>query len=162
MRLAILLIFAPLIGTAADFQSSAAFHLRPEVALELRASRFDASEHKITKNNSGLVRLIDGRQVFGTDGGLPHTQLDSAVLIIEGVKVPLDVGQMYDPWLAAPSHQSFTLTQYEDGWILTGLFSDGAGTYLTRWRILSGTSLRQVISDDEDIVSLFHHSSHDH
>ena len=156
MRVVIILMLLPLLAVASEFQRSASLHLRPEITIELRASQFDPSQHKVTTTNSGAVRLIDGKQFFGTDGSLPRTQLDSATHIVEGTKMPLDVGQMYDPWFAVPAPESFSVTRYEGGWVLTALFSDGAGTYLARWRILNGTSLREVISDDEDIVSLFH------
>ncbi len=156
MRLVITFALLPIAAVASEFQRTASLHLRPELTIELRASKFEPSEHKLTKSSSGAVRLIDGKQFFGTDGGLPRTQLDSAMLIVQGTKIPLDVGQMYDPWFAVATRESFSATRYEDGWVLTGLFSDGAGTYLARWRILGGTSLREVISDDEDIISLFH------
>jgi hypothetical protein len=147
------------VAAASEFQNSATLDLRSEIALQLRASKFDPSRHKLTKNSSGAVRLTDGRQFFGTDGGLPRTQLDSASIIVEGGRVPLDVGQMYEPWFGTPSRDTFSLTRYGDGWVLTGLFSDGAETYVARWRILSGTSLREVISDNEDLISsLFRHS----
>ncbi|SRR6266487_137010 len=159
MRFVTMLLLLPLLAAASEFQNSATFDLRPEITLQLRASKFDPSRHKLTKNSSGAVRLIDGRQFFGTDGGLPRTQLDSASIIVEGGRVPLDVGQMYEPWFGTPSRNTFSLTRWEDGWVLTGLFSDGAGTYVARWRILNGTSVREVISDDEDLISsLFHHS----
>jgi hypothetical protein len=60
---------------------------------------------------------------------------------------------MYEPWFGTPSRDTVSLARYGDGWVLTGLFSDGAGTYVARWRILSGTSLREVISDNEDLIS---------
>lgn len=88
------------------------------------------------------MRLIDGRQFFGTDGGLPRSQLDSASIIVEGGRVPLDVGQMYEAWFGTPSRDTFSLTRYGDGWVLIRLFSDGAGTYVAHWRILSDLTNR--------------------
>ena len=163
MRLVITFALLPITAVGSEFEPSASLRLQPEITVELRASKFEPSQHKLTKSSSGAVRLIDGKQFFGTDGGLPRTQLDSATLIVEGTKVPLDVGQMYNPWFAIPARESFSATRYEDGWVLTGLFSDGAGTYLARWRILGGTALREVISDDENVISLFHqHRAGDH
>ena len=60
---------------------------------------------------------------------------------------------MFNPWGNAPSPEHFTLTPYEDGWLLAGLFSDAGGAYVARWRILNGTAIREILTNDEDIIS---------
>jgi hypothetical protein len=99
------------------------------------------------------VRLIDEKQFFGTDGGLPRTQLDAAVIIIADRRIILDTSGMFEPWVTSPSTRDFKLERYGDGWILTGLFSDAAGAYVGRWRILSGTAFREILTNDENIIS---------
>ena len=98
-------------AVAVDFQPFAKLQLQPGIAIEFRASKFDESRHKITKLGQGPVRLIDGKQFFGTDGGLPKTQLDSAVMLVSERRIVLDVSGM------------------------------------------SGTALREILTDDEDILS---------
>ena len=153
VRLLILPLLIPAVILGVEFQSDVSLKLRPNVVLNLRASIFDASRHKITKTNPGGVRLIDGKQFFGTDLTVPKTQLDSAAIVIGETRVALDVSHMFNPWVNAPSPERFTLTPYEDGWLLAGAFSDGGGAYVARWRILNGTSIRGILTDDDDIMS---------
>jgi len=153
VRFLLLPFLIPLVTVAGEFQCSATLKLRPDILLHLRASIFDASRHKITKFEAGPVRLIDGKQFFGTDGGVPRTRLDSAAIVIGETKVTLDVSRMFNPWGNAPSPEHFTLTPYEEGWLLAGLFSDAGGAYVAVWRILNGTSIREILTDDEDIIS---------
>lgn len=39
--------------------------------------------------------------------------------------------------------------------IFRGLFSDGAGTFVSEWQVLHGATARTVATSDEEIVSLF-------
>src|SRR5207245_193661 len=132
---------------------TAKLQLQPGVILELHASKFDESRHKIMKLRPGGVRLIDEKQFFGTDGGLPRTQLDSAAITIGDSRIVLDVSGMFEPWVTSPSTRDFKLQRYDGGWVLTGLFSDAAGAYVARWRILSGTAFREILTDDEKIMA---------
>jgi hypothetical protein len=60
---------------------------------------------------------------------------------------------MFEPWITVASADYFKLAPYDDEWVLAGFFSDAGGGYVARWRILSGTSVREILTNDERIIS---------
>jgi hypothetical protein len=152
MRFLILWLVFPLAGFATEFQTTARIALAKDVQVAFHASAFRPELHKV-KNEGGVV-FVDGKQIYGTDVTWPKTKLLSASITISGVPVSLDVSQMYNPWIGkAPDATYFHLTPYEGGWLLDGMFSDAAGSYVARWRIIAGTAFREILSDD---VALIH------
>jgi hypothetical protein len=139
---------------AAEFVSTASFELTPGVTLTVRASRFIPSKHTIRKVRGHVI--IDGHQVEGVDGNIPTTQLEEAFLTIRGRKIVLDTSCLYEPWHSAPFKEHFTAQWWEgepqkDREVLTVIasFSDGAGGYTVRWRVIDNTSLRVAIGQED-------------
>jgi hypothetical protein len=116
---------------------------------------FDITKHKYDTcdmEESKGICLIDGAVWFGSDFGLdlPRNQLIKLTLKIKGKEIPLNVTGMYNSsYTGYLNSEHFKIKEYAGGWILYGMFSDGAGTYTTHWRIIKNKSLRQVISNDE-------------
>ena len=132
------------------FQGDASFQLLPEVTLHVRASKFRPEKHKIDRftiwDDWKGIGLIDGKQVFGTDWSMPHTQLIAAHVEIRGKKIPLDVSCLLNPWVDVPSKEAFSCTAVEGGYEIRGGFSDGAGSYSVLWRIVRDHSVRVCIT----------------
>jgi hypothetical protein len=117
---------------------------------------FIQSKHKYDTCDSGLdwktICLIDGQIWYGNDLGLtiPKNQLTRLTLRINRNDINLDVSGMFNPNFGGRlTKEQFKLKTTEDGYILYGYFSDGAGTYTTNWRIVKNKSIRQTISRDE-------------
>lgn len=128
------------------------FDLGHGLTLRMSASPFDPKQHAIEtcqREDSSAVCLIDGKPIFGADGEMPRSRLDKATVDLAGRKVELDTSCMYNPWVASPGKDSFTATPTEDGFLVTGSFSDGAGSYFAQWLIVKGGSVRTVLSTDE-------------
>lgn len=138
---------------AGDFVPDFSCELLPGVKLVMHASRFIPSKHTIRKIDHDEV-IIDGHQVFGMSG-IPKTQLDSAYIIIQGRKIPLDVSCLYDPCFSTPGSEEIKSRYEPQGYLdkqhkmtaetFTGLkaeFADGEGAYSVEWRVVGGTSLR--------------------
>ena len=134
-------------------------NLSKNIKLHLYASTFDSTQHSITRCkviNWWAISLINGKQVFGTDWEMPKMQLDSAKAEINGKVIDLDVSCMYNPWFGEIQKDFFSCKECEGGILIQGLFSDGAGTYVAQWKIVSNSSIRTIISNDEKIIrSLF-------
>lgn len=132
------------------FQEQASFLLLPDVTLHVRASKFRPEDHKIERFTIWAdwqgVGLIDGKQVFGTDWSMPHTQLIAAHVEIGGKTIPLDVSCLFNPWVDIPSKDQFSCTPVEGGYKIRGGFSDGAGSYSVEWRIVRDHSVRLCIN----------------
>ena len=134
------------------------FDLLPRVKLEVRASPFIASRHRIERCPAPYednVCTIDGKVFFGTDGDLPSTQLDSMVLQIGGQRADLDISGMFEPWVDRPRRESFTASETDEGlgiYKVVGTFSDGAGFYVAEWLVTAHGSVRTLLTHDEHII----------
>lgn len=116
---------------------------------------FDSTKHKIERCKyvwgTGIC-LIDGQPFYGMDhdDDPPKNELKKLTLVINGVHTQLDVSQMYNPNYENLIYKNrFRIRKYGIVYELTGWFSDGAGTYLVRWRIINGKSIRTAILDNE-------------
>ena len=105
----------------------------------------------------GDICFIDNKIVFGTDFVLPKTKLTSAYIDIENNKVILDVSFMYSPNIQLLTNKSFKSEKVGDKFIITGLFSDGAGLFLVQWIVNKNSSIRSIISNNENVyINLFY------
>jgi hypothetical protein len=142
-------------SAAAESVSTTSFELTRGVTLTLRVSSFVPSKHSIRKVRGHVI--IDGHQVEGVDGTIPTTQLDAAYVTIRGRKIALDTSCLYNPG-TDPLKEHFKATWWEDEpqkdrevLTISGSFSDGAGGYIVRWRVVDDTSLRIVIAQEEEL-----------
>jgi hypothetical protein len=153
----IIVLLAILINPAAsEITDRVALDLSFNIKLHMEAVRFIPNEHKIkyckpafpTDDWKGVC-LIDGKPVFGTDWEMPKYVLKEAIIEINGKRVPLDVSCMYNPWFGMPDSKSFSVEKIEGGFVLEGIFSDGAGAYKAQWQIIDGASVRTKLSQEE-------------
>lgn len=114
---------------------------------------FKESEHKIeicdSESKWKYICKIDGKPWFGSDQGMekPKDQLTKLTLKIENRLIDLDVTGMFNAGYLSKLQFSF---RKEGGtYKLYAFFSDGAGTYTAHWLIIDGSSIREVISNDE-------------
>ena len=91
--------------------------------------------------------------LFGTDGDIPHTTLKELTLVQGKIKVPLDVSGMYDPWFEKPNPSRFRFRAFDSrNAIITGIFSDAAGSYVAEWLIVDHIGVRILLSKDPLVV----------
>jgi hypothetical protein len=142
-------------GVCLAFQSETTFKFE-KAKLHVFASQFEPRNHNIKKceilNWTGVC-LIDGKPAMGTDWEHPKTKFDKAVFEINGKQAALDVSYMYNPWFSKPKKEQFTVKKSEGGWTIQGFFSDGAGSYVAEWVIVSGVSIRTILSNNELIYT---------
>lgn len=103
-----------------------------------------------------MICLINGKPWFGTDNNIeyPKYELAELVVITPDGEILLDVSGMFNPNIhhADLRQTQFRLKKTEKGHELTGLFSDGVGTYMAKWLIIKTSSIRLKLSNDEQDV----------
>lgn len=118
--------------------------------LTMQRVPFRATGHRMSYSLAKDVVAIDGRRVVGTDGELPRYELASASLMLRGVRYRLPVQGMYNPWFDdGPSPRLFRLVRQPHGYLLWAMFSDGAGSYTSKWCIQGKSAKRILLSTDE-------------
>jgi len=119
-------------------------------------STFEKSKHTYdtcgSEFNWKYICLIDGKQWYGTDHDLtlPRNQLTQLTINIHGKEISLETTGMFNisPDNNLPSRK-FHLSKNGEDYLLQGIFSDGAGTYIVQWKIIRNTSQRIKISNNE-------------
>jgi hypothetical protein len=155
MKSLVTVLFALLYLSGFSQKVTSTIELGKGITLTGVVEPFEITKHKYDTchaDGSKGICLIDGAVWFGKDFGLdlPRNQLIKLTLKVKGKEIPLNVSGMYNPsYTGYLNKEYFKLKEYVGGWILYGMFSDGAGTYTVHWRIIKGKSIRQVISNDE-------------
>lgn len=63
---------------------------------------------------------------------------------------------MYNPWFGDRINENLIGLKIRNGEIkLNGLFSDGAGSYGAEWIFFKESSIRTILSKDEEIIGYF-------
>jgi hypothetical protein len=132
---------------------SGEIELEKNVSLTWITKAFKDSEHKteVCKTEFGwdFICKVDGKPWFGSDMGMekPKDQLTKLTLKIENRIIELEVAGMFNAGYL--SRQQFSLRKEGEFYKLYAYFSDGAGSYTAHWLIINGSSIREVLSNDE-------------
>ena len=126
--------------------------LNDSISLTFEKSDFKLTDQKIDYYKSFPIG-INGEIIFGTDGELPKSKLTKAELKIGEILYDLEISGMYNPWFGNGLNENLIRIRKENGgFILHGMFSDGAGSYGTEWIVYKNSSIRTILSKDEDII----------
>jgi len=129
---------------------------RENITVTIRRKSFDKSKYKIKKDENGYVAAINGKHLFGVDGGMPSTAIQSVQVIIDkdtlrlpptaytnlfepsfcGVQV-VEEGQWGCPqiYISADKKRIYIFSTH----------SDAAGAYEVTWVIQDKKYLRRVV-----------------
>ena len=121
-----------------------------ELSLVLIRKPFERGRHKVE-----LEKLkIDGIKYFGTDGDLPKYELSNSYVFKNGKRIDLKTDGMYNPWFGNGNNVKDLIhfTNNENGTLIFGIFSDGAGSYASEWLIYENKSKRIELSNDENFI----------
>ncbi len=129
-----------------------AIQFNDTTSLELVKADFEPTNKKIDYLDGQYAVGIDGTILFGTDGELPRYILKEAVLRIGNRRYHIDVRNMYNPWFEGINEDLFNIGKKGNHFHLTGIFSDGAGTYAAEWLIIGCSSIRTLITADEEKI----------
>ncbi len=113
--------------------------------IEYRVAAYDKNVYQASKGHIGPV--------FGTDGGVPHTKLERLTFLQGKKRTLLDVVCMYDPWFERVDSNRFRVRAISStSLLLTGTFSDAAGSYVAEWLIVDGVGVRTLLSNEPSVV----------
>ena len=127
--------------------------LENDIFLILEKSDFKLTDQKVDYYKDKVPIGLNNRIIFGTDGEIPTSRLIKATLKI-GKKVhQLQIDDdMYNPWFLGINEQFFKIKKVGNQFRLTGIFSDGAGTYAAEWLIIENSNIRTLFTADEEKV----------
>ncbi|ESU20191.1 hypothetical protein FEDK69T_30440 [Flavobacterium enshiense DK69] len=121
--------------------------------MELERSVFNKAKHEFEYVNKNVLIAIDGIPLFGSDGEMPKYVLSNAILKIGNKTYKLQIDNMYNPWFGNNANgKFFKIENNGNQSVLKGVFSDGAGTYGAEWLIFGNSSIRTILTNDEDIL----------
>lgn len=129
---------------------------RENIVVTVKSSRFDKSKYKIRGDAEGNVWAINGKYIFGVDGGMPTTVIQSVTVIIGTDTLRLPPNAYAN--LFQPNFCAFGEVQ-EDQWGCPRIYissdkkriyiysshSDAAGAYEVIWIIQDRKYLRRVV-----------------
>jgi len=111
-------------------------------------SSFDKKKHtfKYVKDHLTQIELIDNKQYWGMDGGMPTTQFEKIIIKIGQKSITLPnsaLKGLYEPniYSAKVNYDKFTDTFY-----IQTMNSDGAGSYFVIWKIENGVYKDRLIA----------------
>lgn len=127
-------------------------NLNDSTELTLERVHFDKTGKKFEFFDKFPI-AINGRPIFGTDGDFPKFTLTKATLKIGQNTYNLQIDDMYNPWFGEGVNERLFKIKTDGTEIrLTGMFSDGAGSYGAEWLILGKSSIRTILTKDEWIL----------
>ncbi|PTQ94794.1 hypothetical protein C8P68_1064 [Mucilaginibacter yixingensis] len=118
------------------------------VRLSLTTQIFNRKAHHVLIQH-GSVDKIDGKQPYGIDGELPHTEIKGMELLIDGIPVSIprdDFNDLFEPRLES-------LNVYIDKrgciYICMPNNSDGAGSYGVVWVVKDSKVIARYLDNSE-------------
>lgn len=143
-------------------EGSRKFTLPSGVEVTLLEAPFRAGQFRVSGcKDEGPACLINGHIPFGRTANLPRTYVSSLTISFGGRTYALNASDMYDAWgerpLEYPGKVRYFGGRCEDArnCQVRGLFSDASGTFVGEWRVVDGVPIRTVLTDSNDVVSLF-------
>ncbi|MDQ3682790.1 MAG: hypothetical protein M3352_06930 [Bacteroidota bacterium] len=110
--------------------------LRVMVSLQ----KFDRTKNKLSyyKEDKSQLELVNGKELWGTDGGIPYTEYKSMIIFIGQRKIVLPkaaLANLFEPRL---SDTGVNYDRANDIIYIQSANSDGAGFYQVIWKIEKG------------------------
>jgi hypothetical protein len=131
----------------------AIIHLNDTIQLELFRDKFDTTGKDFEFYDNKYLLSVNGCPLIGTDGEYPKYQLSKAVLTIGKYNYELQVDNMYNPWFGEKPYAKLFKYKIDGTEIrIKAAFSDGAGSYGAEWLIVAHSSIRSILTNDEEIV----------
>jgi len=111
-------------------------------------SNFDKKKHKFkyVKDYSTQIELIDNKQYFGMDGGMPSTQFEKVIIKVGQKTIILPksaLAGLYEPSIYSAEVNYDKLT---DTFYIQTMNSDGAGSYFVIWKVEKGIYKDRLIA----------------
>ena len=94
---------------------------------------------KIIEKEGNWVKKINGRSFYGTDGGLPTTEINGINILIDGQKIEVSSALYEDLY---ECNNNFNVNKIGKDFIISQWNSDGAGGFIIAW-VLNKDGIKQ-------------------
>ena len=103
-------------------------------------SNFDKKKHtfKYVKETPAQIELIDNKQYWGMDGGMPRTQYEKIIIKVGQKTITLPKSALVGLYEPSIYNSEVNYDNFSDTYYIQSMNSDGAGTYYVIWKIENG------------------------
>ena len=112
-----------------------------EINFKYELIEFDRSRHIVDLEN-GFVRGLDGRKIWGTDGGFPKIEVKSINVSVYGKKIHISKALFTDIY---ECNSKIHIYKLNDTFFVSQSNSDGAGGYDLLWVINEEGVLQRIV-----------------
>ena len=118
------------------------------VEVIITQSKFDQKKHKFKyyKDNATQIELIDNKQYWGKDGGMPTTQFEKIMLKVGDKTITLPKAALQGLFEPAIYSAEVNYDMANDTFYIQTMNSDGAGSYLVVWKVEKGVYKDRLVA----------------
>ncbi len=118
------------------------------IEVTITQSAFDKKKHtfKYFKDHPNQIELIDNKQYWGRDGGMPTTQFDKISIKVEGKMLLLPQAALNGLYEPSIYNAEVNYDKTNDTFYIQTMNSDGAGSYLVIWKVEKGIYKERFIA----------------
>jgi hypothetical protein len=123
------------------------------VVVEIRTQPFKRTTHRLTLDESGGVRKVDGRRALGTDAGPPEylkSEITSIAVVWNGTRRPIDRRFFADCFNTSAIPARVLVSDDFQSVMITLSGGDGAGHYEVTWTASSDGLVRRFLAQAGD------------
>lgn len=123
------------------------------VVVEVRAQPFKKAKHRLTLDETGGVRKVDGRRVLGTDAGPPEhlkSELTTVAVVWNGTRRSIDKRLFADCFNTSAIPARVLVSDDFQSVMITLSGGDGAGYYEVTWTASSDGLVRRFLAQAGD------------
>lgn len=116
--------------------------------IDIEITKFEKSKHKLSfhKDYKEALDKIDGKQFWGTDGGIPKVEYKRISVKIGTITIDLPQSSFQDLYEVSIWHSKAFFDKSTNSIYIQASNSDGAGSYYTIWRIKDGKYDKRYIA----------------
>lgn len=130
--------------------------ISPDTEITFVELPYNKDTDRPTDCGDGFICLVNNQPLWGADGKLPQSKLESISVNIKGTNISLDTSGMFNPMVSQERKSQYKIIYYYgDSWKVRGRFSDGAGAYYAEWLVNKGGAIRIMIGDSELLYDAF-------
>ena len=121
---------------------------KDNIEISLVEGKFDDKKHtfKYVKNYPNQIALIDNKQYWGKDGGMPTTQFEKISIKTEQKNIILPKAALEGLYQPNISTAEVNYDIVNDTFFIQTMNSDGAGSYLVIWKVTNGIYIDRLVA----------------
>ena len=121
---------------------------KDNIEISIVEGKFEDKKHtfKYVKNYPNQIALIDNKQYWGKDGGMPTTQFEEISIKTEQKYIILPKAALEGLYQPNISTAEVNYDIVNDTFFIQTMNSDGAGSYLVIWKVTNGIYIDRLVA----------------